>query len=65
MKKVSKKKFKRNNKGFGVIEVVLLIIVVIALVLIFQDEVTAFVQDSLDYLEPASDQIFENSEVDL
>ncbi len=63
MKKVSK--IKQNNKGFGVIEVVLIIIVVIALVLIFQDEVTTFVKDSLDYLEPASEQIFEDSEIDL
>lgn len=65
MKKVNKTKQNKNNKGFGVIEVVLIIIVVIALVLIFQEEVTTFVQDSLDYLEPASDQIFEDSNIDL
>ncbi|MDD5935928.1 MAG: Flp1 family type IVb pilin [Clostridiales bacterium] len=65
MKKLKRKKLKKDNKGFGVIEVVLLIIVAIALVLIFQEEVTSFVDNSVDYLEPAGEQILQDSGLEL
>ncbi len=35
------KKFKEDNRGVGVIEVVLILVVLIALVIIFKDKITA------------------------
>lgn len=52
-----KKKHGLKDDGFGVIEVVLIIIVVIALVLIFQEEITSFLSNALDKLQPAADKI--------
>ena len=58
---VRKKERKWNNDGFGVIEVVLIIIVVIALVLIFQEEITSFLENALQKLQPTADKILEGS----
>lgn len=60
---MEKLKIKKNNKGFGVIEVVLIIIVVIALVLLFQEEVTGFLERALSKLQPAANRILEGTEI--
>ena len=60
---VRKKERKWNNDGFGVIEVVLIIIVVIALVLIFQEEITSFLENALQKLQPTADKILEGSDL--
>ena len=46
-----------NNKGFGVVEVVLLIVVIIGLVIIFNEQITSFVTNALGKLQPAADEI--------
>lgn len=63
MRKV--KELKKNNEGFGVIEVVLIIIVVIALVLLFQDEIRDFMENALDKLQPAADKILIDTGLDV
>ncbi len=60
---IKKKERKWNNDGFGVIEVVLIIIVVIALVLIFQEEITSFLENALQKLQPTADKILEGSDL--
>lgn len=52
-----KKRNRLKDDGFGVIEVVLIIIVVIALVFIFQEEITNFLNGALEKLQPAADKI--------
>ena len=47
----------KNNEGFGVVEVVLLIVVIIGLVIIFNEEITSFVSNVLGKLQPAADEI--------
>ena len=60
---IKKKERKWNIDGFGVIEVVLIIIVVIALVLIFQEEITSFLENALQKLQPTADKILEGSDL--
>lgn len=50
-------KFNKDQNGFGVVEVVLLIVVVIGLVIIFNNEITGFVQYVLGKLQPEADKI--------
>lgn len=45
-----------NNKGFGVVEVVLLIAVVIGLVIIFNGKISVFIESILDELLPQAQQ---------
>jgi len=39
----SVKKFKYNNRGIGVIEVILILVVLIGLVIIFRDQLTTLI----------------------
>lgn len=51
------KKLHQNNKGFGVVEVVLIIVVVIALVIIFNNQIKEFVNYSLGTLKPTAENL--------
>ncbi len=47
----------RNNAGVGVVEVILILVVLIALVLIFKNQLTDMVEKAMDALEKSMDGI--------
>lgn len=47
----------RNNAGVGVVEIILILVVLIALVLIFKDQLTTIVDKAMDSLEKSVDGI--------
>lgn len=47
----------RNNAGVGVVEVILILVVLIALVLIFKNQLTGMVEKAMDALEKSMDGI--------
>lgn len=59
MKKV--KRLCNNNKGFGVVEVVLIIVVIIALVIIFNNEIKDFLEYALGKLKPSAEDLINSA----
>lgn len=56
MLKTLKKKF-QNNKGMGVIEVILIIVVLIGLVIIFKSQITSLVNNILSKIATQANSI--------
>jgi len=51
------KRFMKDNRAFGVVEIVLIIIVIVALVIIFRDEITALVSRAFGTIAEKTDEI--------
>lgn len=52
-----KGRFWQNNAGVGVVEIILILVVLIALVLIFKDQLTVIVEKAMSALEKSVDRI--------
>lgn len=50
-------KFLTDNRGVGVVEVILILVVLIALVLIFKEQLGAMVTKAMDALEKSMDEV--------
>lgn len=55
------KKLRKDNKGFGVVEVVLIIVVIIALVIIFNNEIKEFLEFALGKLQPSAEELLDSA----
>ena len=51
------KRFVREEDGVGVVEIVLILVILIGLVLIFQDQISSVVSDALDSFSSDSSDI--------
>lgn len=51
------KSFLRDNRGVGVVEIILILVVLIALVVIFKDQLTAMVEKAMGELEKSMGEI--------
>ncbi|MBE5930686.1 MAG: holin, BlyA family protein [Lachnospiraceae bacterium] len=47
----------RNNKGVGVVEVILILVVLIALVLIFKEQLGSMVAKAMEALEKSMNEV--------
>ena len=47
----------RDNRGVGVVEIILILVVLIALVVIFKEQLTEMVTKALDALEKSLDEV--------
>lgn len=52
-----KKSFWHDNAGVGVVEIILILVVLVALVLIFKDQLTVIVEKAMASLEKTIDGI--------
>ncbi|MBQ9768110.1 MAG: hypothetical protein IJW37_08415 [Lachnospiraceae bacterium] len=52
-----KRGFWLNNAGVGVVEIILILVVLVALVLIFKDQLTAMVEKAMEALEKSMEGI--------
>ena len=55
--KKNERKFLTDNRGVGVVEVILILVVLIALVLIFKEQLGAMVTKAMDALEKSMDEV--------
>ncbi len=53
------KKFAKDNRGIGVVEIILILVILIALVLVFKDKITGITNNALDSIESDSGEIIE------
>lgn len=51
------KKLMEDNSGIGVIEIVLILVVLIALIIIFKDKITAIINDAFGTISEGADTI--------
>lgn len=51
------KQFKNDNQGIGVVEIILILVVLIALVIIFKDQLTTLVNSIFDKIGEGSTEI--------
>lgn len=51
------KTFWKNEDAVGVVEIILILVILIALVLIFKDKITAIVNDALESIDEDSGSI--------
>lgn len=49
----------RNDKGMGTLEIVLIVAVLIAVVLVFKDQIITFLNGLMDRVTGKSDELFE------
>lgn len=40
------KKFIKDNRGIGIVEIILILVIIIALIVIFKDQITAIIQEA-------------------
>ncbi|MBQ9766299.1 MAG: hypothetical protein IJW18_08885 [Lachnospiraceae bacterium] len=52
------KKFWKDESGMGVVEVVLILIVIVGLVVIFNDEITKIITDIFEAVEDKTAQLY-------
>lgn len=50
--------FLRDESGMGVVEIILIIVVLIAMVLIFKEQITALVQNIWDSINKSAKKIY-------
>lgn len=50
-----------NNKGIGVVEIILILVILIALVLIFKNKITEIVNDAFSSIQSDSSSIIEKA----
>ncbi len=58
-KKTMLQQLKEDDRGVGVVEIILILVILIGLVLLFQDEIQGIVTDALDAISGGADQIIE------
>ena len=51
------KEFEGNNEGVGIVEVILILVVLIAIVLIFKNQITTIINDAFNAINNASGRI--------
>ena len=51
------KKFNEDNSGVGIVEVILILVVLIAIVLIFKNQITGIINDAFNAINNASGRI--------
>ncbi len=52
-----KEKLLKDNRGVGVVEIILILVVLIALVVIFKDQLTNMVTQAMDSLEQSLNEV--------
>ena len=52
-----KEKFLKDNRGVGVVEIILILVVLIALVVIFKDQLTSMVTRAMEALEQSMNEV--------
>lgn len=52
-----KKRFLKDNRGVGVVEIILILVVLIALVVIFKDQLTGMVNRAMEALEESMNEV--------
>lgn len=57
--KNTKRKLTVNNSGIGVVEIILILVVLIALVLIFKDQISQIVEKAFNAITGNADKIIE------
>lgn len=57
MKSMMKKFFALKQEGIGVIEIILILVVIIALVLLFKDQISQIVEDAFKAITGSTDKI--------
>lgn len=50
-------KLKKDNQGIGVVEIILILVILIALVILFRNEITEIVKSVLGTIEGSSDSL--------
>lgn len=50
---------KQDNRGIGVVEIILILVILIGLVLLFQNEIKGIVNDALDAISGGADKIID------
>ncbi len=58
-KQMEEKKFWKDNRGVGVIEIVLIMVVLVGLVLIFKDQISDIVSDALSSISTDAGNIMD------
>ena len=53
----AKKGFLQDNRGVGVVEIILILVVLIALVVIFKDQLSGMVTKAMDALEKSMNEV--------
>ncbi|MBQ9118968.1 MAG: hypothetical protein IJY09_02790 [Lachnospiraceae bacterium] len=53
------KKWKKDNRGVGVVEIILILVILIGLVLLFQTEIKGVVSDALSAISGGADKIID------
>ena len=54
------KNFNKDNRGIGVVEIILILVILIALVLVFKDKITGITDNALNSIESDSGEIIED-----
>lgn len=54
---MKKKSLLKDNRGVGVVEVILILVVLIALVVIFKDQLTDMVTNAMEALEKSMNEV--------
>lgn len=57
IQQTAKKGFLHNNAGVGVVEIILILVVLVALVVIFKDQLTGMVEKAMSALEKSMEGI--------
>lgn len=52
-----KEKLLKDNRGVGVVEIILILVVLIALVVIFKDQLTSMVTRAMEALEKSMNEV--------
>lgn len=56
-KDTEKKGFWQDNRGVGVVEIILILVVLVALVVIFKDQLTSMVTKAMEALEKSMSEV--------
>ena len=54
---MKKRTLVKDNRGVGVVEIILILVVLIALVVIFKDQLTSMVTQAMEALEKSMDEV--------
>ncbi len=58
-KKTMLQRFQEDDRGIGVVEIILILVILIGLVLLFQGEIKGIVTDALDAISGGADKIID------
>jgi len=51
------KKLIKDNRGIGIVEIILILVIIIALVVIFKDQITAIIQDAFSSISDSQSSL--------